>query len=864
MPRVWIVSALALLLSAGAAMAAVPPADEETTASVRRVLTLLSVVGEEYREGVVDGEVVRPVEYEEARVFLEEARTRLAQVPAVEAKSYEADLDAIFTALDGKLPVFQVDDLLSALRSQLVEATGVTEQIFPPEPPSASRGRLLFAENCVSCHGEAGDGYGSSAQGLSPPPADFTDPAFMRFETPYDFFHIISAGKASSAMPAWSEVLSVQERWDLVSYLWTVLPGSEKLAEGQGVYLAHCASCHGADGSGQGRFSSSLLKPAPDWKSIEVLVRRTDTDLHTAVEDGIPGTPMPSFERTLSEEERWAVAAYLRMLSLGGDDGSKTGEDAKGRITRFSGLLRLLAEEYGKAVIPGSPLNELEYTESKILLAQAQEQMASVLKELEDQAPTAIDGIRSRLGEIASAIDARKPAPEVRTLVEQTRAMLDPFLESSETAGRESPSAVQETRRLLSEALGAYRDGNGKAAYLVSDAYFAFEPLEKKVAALDAALVGRIEQRFMELRGAVNKPGAIDQATAIARSIDDELTAVQNALIPKTGSSTVLLQSATIILREGFEIVLILGALLAYVSKSGNAPLRRFIWGGAAVGIIASLLTAFGLVLLFQGASGVAAEVLEGLTMLLASAVLFWVSYWLISKAEADKWQRFIQGKVKTALSRGSVVALAGVAFLAVYREGVETVLFYRALWGTASGQVTPLLGGFAAGTLALAVVSVLFIRFGMRIPIRQFFFATSALLYYLAFVFAGRGIVELQEAGWVSVTPVSWIPRIDLLGIHPNVESLFVQAVLILLVIYAVLVTWRKRRAPAANLEALIAQVQQLHTLAVEIRDGMGRLARQDPDTSKRLDDLVRGVGELEGQMTLNLRPNGSARTAQ
>jgi high-affinity iron transporter len=192
--------------------------------------------------------------------------------------------------------------------------------------------------------------------------------------------------------------------------------------------------------------------------------------------------------------------------------------------------------------------------------------------------------------------------------------------------------------------------------------------------------------------------------------------------------------------------------------------------------------------------------------MLLAAAVLFFVSYWLISKAEADKWQRYIQGKVKTALSRGSGWALAGAAFLAVFREGVETVLFYEALLGTAEGAEGMVVAGFAGGVVALAFVYLLFLRFGMRIPIRPFFFGTSVLLYYLAFVFAGRGVAELQEGGLISTTPTAAVPQVDLFGIHPTVEGLLVQGLLLACLLYAVAVTLARSRRHRTQVEQAVA----------------------------------------------------------
>src|SRR4029079_13164626 len=132
---------------------------------------------------------------------------------------------------------------------------------------------------------------------------------------------------------------------------------------------------------------------------------------------------------------------------------------------------------------------------------------------------------------------------------------------------------------------------------------------------------------------------------------------------------------------------------------------------------------------------------------------LFSVSYWLISKVEAAKWQQFIKEKVNDAVQKGGGTALTFVAFLAVYREGAETALFYQALFREGAGAALPVTLGIVIGAVALSVIFVLFYRYGLRIPLRPFCAGTSALLYYMAFVFVGRGIRELQEGDVVSIT---------------------------------------------------------------------------------------------------------------
>jgi high-affinity iron transporter len=774
--------------------------DPRATADVRRALTLLNVVAEEYREGVVDGRVVLPVEYGEAKTFLDEAQDRLRGTAPTAAAATEAMFATVRGGLREKAPLEQVRAGLTNLRAAIAQHTGVVEEIYPPAPPSAARGRALFAENCASCHGEHANGDGPDAAKLDPRPANFTDAEFMHRETPFSFFNIISAGKGTSAMPAWADVFSLQDRWDLVSYLYTVQPGHAGLAEAQGIYVANCAGCHGASGDGQGQDGATLLAPAPPLNAVAALAQKTDDELFATVAHGIPGSPMPAYADRLSAPQMRAAVAYLRLLSLGGDDGSGVVAAASDGTRRFAGLLSVLSDVYRRAVVPGAPVDERELTASGILLDQVLRRAPRVQTALAERDPTAAAALPQQLERLAAAIRARQPAADVAALTGPlARTIEAQFPAAASPAQSSEEGQLVEARRLLDQALDAYRAGNPRAAYMVSDAYFLFDPLEKKLALNDAGLAQRAEARFAELRGVMSAPGHGQEAATLVAAIGADLAAAQAALAPRQGGYGLAFQSGFIILREGFEVVLIVGALLAYVRKAGAPSMRRPILYGTAAGVLASVLTAYALAVLFQ-ASGATGEVLEGATMLLAAAVLFFVSYWLISKAEADRWQRYIQGKVKSALATGNAAALGGAAFLAVYREGTETILFYKALIDSAPGALTPVVVGLAVGAFGLAVVYALYTRLGARLPLRQFFLATGGLLYYLAVVFAGKGVAELQGAGWVSTSTVPWVPRVDVLGLYPTVETLAAQGALLLCALYALIVTLRRSRRDEAN----------------------------------------------------------------
>ena len=255
------------------------------------------------------------------------------------------------------------------------------------------------------------------------------------------------------------------------------------------------------------------------------------------------------------------------------------------------------------------------------------------------------------------------------------------------------------------------------------------------------------------------------------------------------------LQSFGILFREGLEALLLCTALAAATAKAGSERGSRAVWRGAGLAIVASLITAW-LVDRVLHLAPAGREAIEGLTMLLAAAVLFYVSYWLLSKLEVRRWLAYLRRKIGRA---ENLWAIGAVAFLAVFREGVETVLFYEALAGV--GRPVPIWGGFLAGALVLALLGLAVFRFGLKLPIRPLFALTGGLLYLMAMIFVGQGVHELQEAGWLSETGIAGPPRVSALGIYPTVETLVAQAVLLALAIAAaVILNMRARRSGAAE----------------------------------------------------------------
>ncbi len=366
----------------------------------------------------------------------------------------------------------------------------------------------------------------------------------------------------------------------------------------------------------------------------------------------------------------------------------------------------------------------------------------------------------------------------------------------SDATAAPGTAAARSVMALLDSALEFARKGkSADAGDRAFDAYIAFEPLETPARARQPGLVSSMERQFADFKGALRGTD-LSVAERARDAIALDLPRVVELTRPTGSGWEAFFQSFLIILREGFEAILVIGAVVAFLIKTGNRDRLRSIWLGIGLGLLASAVMVVVLKTVFA-ALPTSKEVMEGATLLIAVAVLFSVSYWLISKVESAKWQKFIREKVSTALDQGGGKALALVAFLAVFREGAETALFYQALFSEGNVAI-PLSLGITAGFVVLAIVFTLFYRFGVKIPMRPFFTVTSILLYYMAFVFAGKGIRELQEGNVVPITVVPSMPSLPSMGIFPSLETSVAQGVLLALFVFMLVKTFMPRDAVA------------------------------------------------------------------
>ncbi|MBT7252207.1 MAG: iron permease [Candidatus Nitrosopelagicus sp.] len=354
---------------------------------------------------------------------------------------------------------------------------------------------------------------------------------------------------------------------------------------------------------------------------------------------------------------------------------------------------------------------------------------------------------------------------------------------------------IRDTLQLL---LVQYQDGQYPEAYTSArTAYLdSYEFVEIPLRAIDPDFTLEVEFQFAELRSLIKQQADFEEikevTIAIKRNMDES-----ERLVSGTGTlapAIAFTSSFAIIFREGLESVLILGAIITYLEASRNTKYKKYLYYGVVAAFGATAVTWIIAAYIIE-ISGANRELIEAIAALSATAILFYVSFWVLNKIEHKKWMEFVKAKVWQATTTGSVMVFVGLAFFTVYREGFETVLFYQAMAGFAKYMEVYVALGFVAGMVSLLVIFYVMRKLGKRLPLRALFGLTMGVGAYLSIAFLGNAIRELQVLEIMPYTGmIGIIPRLDInvaamTGIYPTLETVVGQA--ILLGIYLVAVSY-------------------------------------------------------------------------
>jgi high-affinity iron transporter len=533
--------------------------------------------------------------------------------------------------------------------------------------------------------------------------------------------------------------LAQQLRWSIIrAYDVEVAP--KRPPDGRiaaSLYHAQCSACHGPEGHGDGPAAASLEPSPSDFHDRLRMDQRSLYSLYSTITLGVQGMGMSGFQG-LSEDECWSLAFYVSNLS------SLEADLQRGAELWQSGI--------GRSWFPD---------------------LASLVTQT-------LNEVRTAHGDGA--------VPVFAYLRQHPEAVV---------SAHESP--LIHSARLMRESLAAYRRGQLQTAQdLAVSAYLdGFELIEATLDTVDRRLRMIVEGEMLGYRALLKKREAVATVATAAERIQALLSEAQQKLeVTRLPTSATFLSAFVILLREGLEAILILAAIFALLIKGERRDALPYVhigWIAAlALGGISWFVASYIIAI-----SGAAREMTEGVTALVAAAILLYVGFWMHEKAYADRWRTFLHTQLQEALSARTMWALALVSFLAVYREAFETVLFYQALWVQIAPAYAPMLGGLMSAAVALAILGWLIFRGSIRLPLSLFFGATSLLLALLAVVFVGKGIAALQEAGILPINPVN-IPSIPSLGLYPNLQGLMLQVLVV--VVIASMFAYTRYRAKDAH----------------------------------------------------------------
>lgn len=504
------------------------------------------------------------------------------------------------------------------------------------------------------------------------------------------------------------------------------------VAKGRDLFAKTCVSCHGVSGAGDGA-AGLALNPRPA-NFLDAHMREISPfQAFNTIRLGVPGTGMAPFHG-LSDKEVWDLAFFVTSLRYQGKNIAAS--DAKWDEPTLHQVATLSDEKL-----------------EAVFADRDEEKCAALIGSLRTHSNDD-EGGGSSLSVALAGLDA--------AVVEYESGNPD----SAKT-----------------KALKAYLEG--------------IEPIEPRLKATDPNAVTQLEERMAGVRAAIESRKSLaivkSQVTLAKAEIDKAKTLLNsNEMSPWVS----FMAAAAILLREGFEAVLVIIALLGVIRAAGSRRAALWVHGGwisaLGLGAVAWFFSGW-----LMGISGAQRETLEGVTSIFAVVVLLFVGFWLHSQTEIGRWKAFIHGKVQKALDGKNLFGLATISFVAVFREAFETVLFLRAIWfeGGDSTKVAMLSGVLSSLALVIFMAWAI-LKFSAKLPIRKLFEASAVMMAVLAVILTGKGVHSLQETGMISVTtpPISF--HSTWLGFFPTWETLVAQFV----IFATVMVFWNYGKRPSST----------------------------------------------------------------
>ena len=472
-------------------------------------------------------------------------------------------------------------------------------------------------------------------------------------------------------------------------------------------------------------------------------------------------------------------------------------------------------------------LENFEYLEPTLELADAEFMYALEIDMREDlrdmikdgQSPDAIRDFLEgsilpdldRGEELTVAFLATTTATDISTI--NSEKTLKERGDSTNEQQAEVRNEIDFIRSSLQEMLIHYENGDYASAYTTSrTAYLdSYEYVEIPLRPIAPDFTLEVEYQFAELRNLIKEQAPYDEVRKVSAAIDRNLDESER-LVTGTGQIAPFIAftaSFAIIFREGLESVLILGAILTYLEASRSTRFKTHVYYGIGLGVVATAITWVVASFIIE-ISGANRELIEAIAALSATAILFYVSFWILNKIEHKKWMEFVKAKVWQATTTGSATVFILLSFFTIYREGFETVLFYQAMFAFAKYLELYVGLGFILGIASLLLIYFVMRKIGRRLPLRALFGLTMGIGAYLSIAFLGNAVRELQILDLVPYTSMlGTVPRLDinlamLTGIYPTLETVVAQVVLLSVYLVASSYVLIVRPKKAAKLESM------------------------------------------------------------
>lgn len=492
------------------------------------------------------------------------------------------------------------------------------------------------------------------------------------------------------------------------------------LSAGQAVYMQNCTSCHGGTGAGNGVLAPSLNPKPANFLNDSVMTRLSGLQAYNTIGLGVKGTAMKGF-KNLSADKEWDLAFYIQSLRFKKLKLSKSRSDSL-----YQAAMTEVSLKDASSLTDAELINKMNGS-----LELRKEKLASIRLHIPD---------------------------------------------------KEAVHSLQFARTFLLEALQEYQQNNipdarqkALAAYLEG-----VEPVEAQLNTNDAHLMTNLEQKMMKVRSVIEDHGT---QAEVSREINYALSLITEAESTLKNSKVsfwlAFMLSASILLREGMEAFLIIAIMISFIQSTLKKKALLWLHGGWIAALLAGLAGWY-LADLILKISGQGREMLEGIISLFAAGVLTYVGFWLHSNSDVKKWKLFVEKKINLLLNTENMFGLAAFAFLVVFREALESILFLKAIELELDPGSRASIGlGVLTALILIFFIAFLWIRYAQRIPVRQLFKYGSLMISVLVIIIVGKGIHSLQESGIFAVHELHFNLSNDLLGIYPTIETLAAQGIL-------------------------------------------------------------------------------------